>query len=238
MFVHSRQVGLAYSAWSAPVQDGPVARPAANSAAAEEHPWVRISAAARLAQQGEASPPAGGRAEFDTDRGRREIDIGQYFSGQRQHQGEQVTLRDSLPPLLLPTQRNIDALSAHLGETLPRFLADNQIPTAPASLRYDGAGKLQLPADYPYARELQNALQKNPAMARELSTLNALASQVGQLNRLIPFNQEYAAARTPGEAAAVVAKYSDLFSERRQPVDTELVLSPDGKPSMRGDGQY
>lgn len=239
MFVHSRQVGLAYSAWSAPVQDGPVARPAANSAAAEEHPWVKISAAARLAQQTAVSPAADGRAEFDTDRGRREIDIGDYFSGQGQspNQGEQVTLRDSLPPLLLPTQRNIDALSAHLGETLPRFLADNNIPAAPASLRYDGAGKLQLPADYPYARELQNALQKNPATARELSTLNALASHVGQLNQLIPFNQEYAAARTPGEAAAVVAKYSYLFSERRQPVDTELVLSPEGKPSVRVDGQ-
>ena len=236
MFVSSRQVGLAYSAWSAPLSEGAAARPPANSAAAEDDPWVKISAAARLAQeQPVGAGPAAARAEFDTNRGRREIDIGQYFSGQTQR-NDAVTLRDSLPPLLLPTEQNVEALNRHLAEAFPSFLAANGIPAAPASLRHDAAGKLQLPDDYPHAQALQTALQKDPAMARELSTLNALASHLGQLNQLIPFNQEYAAARTPGEAAAVVAKYSHLFSARRQPVETQMVFSAEGRPTLLADG--
>ncbi|WP_371322674.1 hypothetical protein VX159_09625 [Dechloromonas sp. ZY10] len=237
MFIHSRQVGLAYSAWSAPLSDGQSPQPAANSAVVEDDPWVKISAAARLAQEtSTGSAPSSARAEFDTNRGRREIDIGQYFSGQGQA-NDAVTLRDSLPPLMLPTEANVTALSRHLAEAFPRFLAARGIPEAPASLRYDADGKVQLPADYPHAQALQTALQKDPAMARELSTLNALASHLAQLNQLIPFNQEYAAARNPGEAAAVVAKYSHLFSARRPPVESEVVFTSDGRPTPLADGR-
>lgn len=191
-----------------------------------------ISQAARSRLAAEADDAAGGgKAVFDTDQGSQSLDIDAYFTPPA---GGYLTL---LPPLLLPSQRNIDALSSHISSAFPKFLAENGIPSAPASITYDSAGKMQLPADYPYAEKLKQALEGNPAMERELRTVNALASHMVEINKSIPFQQEYAAASSQAEVDAVVAKYAHLFSGNRISSAIALEFSASGRLTVTADGK-
>jgi hypothetical protein len=52
---------------------------------------------------------------------------------------------------MLPSPRNIDALTQDINQKFPAFLSANGIPAAPASIQYDSKGQPQFPADYPYA---------------------------------------------------------------------------------------
>ena len=56
------------------------------------------------------------------------------------------------------------------------MLSDYKIPEAPDQITYDTRGKAIIPMDYPYKNELETALQENEGLARELRTVNALAS--------------------------------------------------------------
>ncbi|MBI4986993.1 MAG: hypothetical protein HZC24_17015 [Rhodocyclales bacterium] len=141
----------------------------------------------------------------------------------------------SLPPL--PTQKNVDALRHHISAAMPGFLSRNGIPSAPASISYDTAGKMQLPADYAYADQFRAALAQDPALERELSTVNALASHVAELNKLIPFQKEMAAATSQSAADAIVAKYSYLFSGNHHYDSIALAFTPNGELSVTADGK-
>jgi hypothetical protein len=77
----------------------------------------------------------------------------------------------------MPIAANMAALAQ------PGFLAEDDIPLAPETIRYGNDGTLQLPDDYPYANAFKAALEDDPALARELSTVNALASHVVGLAR-------------------------------------------------------
>ena len=195
-----------------------------------------ISQAARdlLAAQSSpvGSPENTATAVFDTDQGAMALNIDNYFSPPATAGGGEF----SLPPLLLPNQRNIDALSRHISATIPQFLAQNDIPYAPSSITYDAEGKIQLPADYPYAMEFKQALKENPTLARELSTVSALTSHRVEMKKSLPFQKEYAAA-APNETAAVVAKYSYLFSGTHQYDIIALQFSPGGSLSLSADGK-
>lgn len=196
-----------------------------------------ISQAARdlLAAQSGSNAPAGSSATavFDTDQGSMALNIDAYFTPKTNTSGS----LSSLPPLLLPTQKNIDALTSHISATFPQFLAQNNIPFAPSSITYDREGKVQLPADYPYASEFKQALESNPTMARELSTVNALTSHLVEMKKSIPFQQEYAAATTQAEVDAVVAKYSYLFSANRHYDTIALQFSANGSLTLTADGK-
>ncbi|MCX7172942.1 MAG: hypothetical protein NT159_03220 [Proteobacteria bacterium] len=74
-------------------------------------------------------------------------------------------------------------------------------------------------------------------MARELSTVNALASHVAEMKKLAPFQQEYAAATTQAEADAIVAKYSYLFSGAHHHDTIALQFSANGSLSLTADGK-
>ena len=121
-------------------------------------------------------------------------------------------------------------------EQPPAFLAANGIPAAPASVSYDRQGQIQLPADYPYAEQFKAALAKEPALERSMQSAAALTSHYVELQKVMPFHEEYAAAGSSAEAAAVVAKYAWLFAENRPAAQISLQFSVTGSMSLNADG--
>lgn len=193
---------------------------------------ISQSARDRLAAHSDSSSAT---ALFETDQGAKELDIDAYFSPPANASASAGL--NSLPPLLLPNPKNIDALSRHISAALPGFLAKNNIPYPPASITYDNAGKMQLPADYPYATEFEQALKDAPALDRELHAVNALTSHLVEMRKVMPFQEEYAAAGSQAEADAVVAKYSYLFSGNRHYDTIALNFSKEGVLSLTADGK-
>lgn len=137
-----------------------------------------------------------------------------------------------LPALLMPSAENIAAISKHVSSRFKQMLREYDIPSAPETITYNDKGKMQLPADYEYADELENALKENPGIERELSTVNALTSVYVELQKLIPFHEEYAAARSQAQIDSVINKYSHLFNGNRQYSSIALHFSNDGALSL------
>ncbi len=192
-----------------------------------------ISAAAHAAQAKEDNvKSAHNSALLQTNQGEMMLNIEAYFSP---HQSAEPTFQ--LPPLLLPSQQNVDNLSHHISMVFPDFLADHNIPSAPDKVTYDTEGKMQLPADYPYAQELKDALAESPSMARVLSTVNALTSHVVEMKKSIPFQEEYAATSSKAQANAVIDKYSHLFWGNRSNDTIALTFSNDGLLTMTANGK-
>lgn len=201
---------------------------------------VAISQTARnyLSTQSNSAAASGNSATsvFDTDQGSLSLNIDDYFSADLSTNGT-TSLLQSLPPLLLPTQDNIKALASHISEAFPQFLAQNNIPSAPSSITYDNKGQIQLPSDYAYASELEQALANNPTMARELKTVHALSSHLAGIEEGSQFRQEYAAAASQAEAKAVVAKYGYLFDDNRQYSTIALHFAEEGYLTITADNE-
>ena len=169
---------------------------------------------------------------FDTNHGATEINLDTYFTPP----GSQGVDIDTVP-LLMPTQQNIAALAKDVSAKMPGFLSAHGIPSAPASITYDNMGQMQLPADYPYADAFKQALADQPSMERELRTTAALTSSMVEMNKSMPFQQEYLAANSRAEADAVVAKYSYLFSNNQHADLIALNFAANGALSLTHDGQ-
>ena len=170
---------------------------------------------------------------MNTDRGWIGVDLNDYFSGM-----DSLSFENSeLPPLLLPTQKNVAALSEHISGAMSGLLAKYHIPSAPDSISYDSHGAMELPDDYPYASEFQQMLDDNPAMEKELRTVNALASHLAGMRDALAFQDEYRAASGQAEIDAVIAKYSYLFSSQRSDSDISLEFSADGRLAVKADGE-
>ena len=169
---------------------------------------------------------------FDTNHGATEINLDTYFTPP----GSQGVDIDTVP-LLMPTQQNIAALAKDVSAKMPGFLSAHGIPSAPASVTYDNMGQIQLPADYPYADAFKQALADQPSMERELRTTAALTSSMVEMNKSMPFQQEYLAANSRAEADAVVAKYSYLFSNNQHADLIALNFVANGALSLTHDGQ-
>lgn len=175
----------------------------------------------------------GATAVFETDQGSVNLNIDAYFNPS----ASSGLTKYTLPPLLLPNQKNIDALSRHISEIFPQFLAQNNIPSAPASISYDNEGKIQLPPDYPYAADFKQALANNPTVARELSTVNALTLHLVEMKKSAPFQQEYSAATTQAEINAVINKYSYLFTGHYHYDTIALQFSANGSLNITADSK-
>jgi len=173
-----------------------------------------------------------GTAAFDTNHGTMNLDIDAYFAPP----GTQGVDLDALP-LLMPSQKNIDALSGHVTASMGQFLAENGIPSAPASITYDNAGQIQLPTGYPYADAFKQALAEHPAMERELRTIAALSSSVVEMNSSLAFQAQYTTATSPTEVAAIVAKYRDLLSGNPHVDTVALNFTDKGVLSITHDGK-
>lgn len=174
---------------------------------------------------------ASSTAVFDTDKGSVGIDIDKYFSASPE------SPMAELPPLMMPSQRNIDALSQHVSSVFPKFLAEHGIPSAPASITYDRSGQPQFPADYPYTKELKAALNDSPVMARELMTTAALASHKDELDQAAEFQEAYRNASNPKELAAVLAKYAGLLSGNQPASQVALTFSGQGAMGVTVNGK-
>jgi hypothetical protein len=236
MNVHSASSVLLYAASMALSQSN---RQHAAASPANTADTVSISQAARdlyasVENQAKPAVSAGSNVKtaFDTTKGRMDLDIESYFAPQ----GSDGVDLDAVP-LLLPSQKNIEALSNYLSAHMPGFLADKGIPTPPASMTYDSMGQIELPADYPYAAEFKQALKDNPAMERALRTTSALTSHVVEMNKSISFQREYAAATSQTQIDAVVAKYHYLFSANRHYDSIALNFTTDGILSITHDGK-
>lgn len=168
---------------------------------------------------------------LDTDQGRIRLDVDAYFSNRS------FSSSEGLPPLLLPTEGNLEALTGHLDAAFPRFLSENGIPEAPSRVTYDRMGKIQLPDDYPYASQLEKALEKDPVMAREISTVHAIASVMADVRKSMAFQEEYRAATTQAQLDAVLAKYDTLLSGADRPADIALTFSESGHPTATANGR-
>lgn len=177
-----------------------------------------------------AASPVSSSAVFDTNQGAVTLDIDAYFQPPAGGFTE-------LPPLMMPSASNIKALTDHVSARMPDFLARNGIPEAPASVSYDSYGELQLPADYPYAKEFKAALADDPALARSMQTAAALSSVHVEMQKSIPFHEEYSAASSAADAAKVVAKYAWLFADNRPSASITLNFSADGKLTVSADGE-
>lgn len=200
---------------------------------------VSISQAAQNYHADQSNALASGNsatAVFHTDQGPKKLNIDAYFSAGRCANGAS-SLFQTLPPLLLPTQNNIKAVTENISAAFPQFLAENNIPSAPSNITYDQEGQIQLPADYPYAEEFKLAVANNSTMARELQTVHALSSHFAGMEKSYPFLQEYAAAATQAEARAVVDKYSYLFGDNRRYSTIALHFSENGALSITADGE-
>lgn len=200
--------------------------PKANAGApAEIAGAVSISDAARARLAAETRPAAatgtGSLVRYDTDKGIVALDIDEYFSGRPRANGEK------LPPLLMPTQQNIDALQQHLSDVFPKFLSEHGIPSAPANITYDTQGQPQFPADYPYADQLSRALKDAPALSSELTAAHALTSAKTALDEAVRSMQQ--------GAPSVDAKLSllpSLLSGEPDQRETFLHFSPTGQLSI------
>lgn len=192
---------------------------------------ISISQAARDRLAAETNAAAAtSTARFDTSQGTVDIDIEAYFTPPPGGFAE-------LPPLMLPSPANIQALSDYVSKKMPAFLAANGIPSPPASIEYDTRGEIQLPADYPYGEQFKAALANEPALARSMQTAAALTSHYVEIQKAVPFQEEYAAASSAAEVDAVLAKYAWLFNDNRPTAQIALQFSADGTMQLSADGE-
>ncbi|BEV72605.1 hypothetical protein THUN1379_20870 [Paludibacterium sp. THUN1379] len=213
------QVASAYSALSGP-------RNTSNTPSAQTANFadvVTISAAARDRLAADQPGSRQGAVHLDTDKGDVALNLDDYFGP------KSTVINGELPPLLMPSQRNIDAITQHLNQAFPAFLAANGIPAAPASINYDGAGQIQFPADYPYAAQLKQALQDTPGMDRELMSAKGLSEFKNLLDESQAFQQDYSAANGQSEINAVIARYSSLLSSNGNTASMALFFNQQGQ---------
>ena len=164
------------------------------------------------------------------------VNLDEQFSNDPRPVTEHVSILDAAQQLILPTAENVKAIAAHANRRFQDLLNTYNIPDAPAQITYDNKGQIQFPADYAYTDELTQALEENPGLARELSSLNALAGHAAALQRSIAFSQEYGQASSQAQADALVAEYSDLFSDRGKAMHIALHFSADGGLSLTANG--
>jgi hypothetical protein len=146
-------------------------------------------------------------------------------------------LSAALPPLLLPDRQNVAALSEQIVEKLQGFMQQNDIPALPSSITFDKEGKLELPADYAYKAQFNQALAANPDIGIELHKVTALTSHMIEVEQRMPFYEEYSAATSKAAVDAVVAKYSYLFSDNPHSPTIALNFSANGELTLTADGK-
>lgn len=126
--------------------------------------------AQKMGQEGAPVENVKENVTLQTAKGDVDMDIDDYFSPK----STPVNLDDL--SFLIPSSHNIDTLSAHVAAKMKGFLEGQGIPEAPEKITYGNDGQIKLPYDYPYSSEFQQALDDDPAMARELHTIASLTS--------------------------------------------------------------
>ena len=176
-------------------------------------------------------PPSG----FITVANGQNIDLDVYFSNDRPEPGP-LDIELGAHNLILPSGANVQALQEHVSARFKEMLAAYDIHEAPAEITYGDSGEIQLPADYPYSDELMQALEENPGIAHELSSLNGIASHYVELQKLTPYLEEVSAATSKAAVDAIIAKYSYLFGDSRSNSHIALTFSDTNDLELTADG--
>lgn len=186
-----------------------------------------------LQENGTSTKASRSTYEMGTNHGDIPINLDDYFA-------DTITPRTNVSlddvPLLMPSAKNIQALSDHASERFQQLLRDYNIPEAPSEITYDNEGRMQLPDDYAYADELKQALEENPGLARELSTLNALTSHYVEIQKRVPLHNELQEAKSQAEIDAILQKYSHLLQDNGAYSNIALTFGDNGNIRMQADG--
>ncbi len=127
-------------------------------------------------------------------------------------------------PLILPTMKNLHALSAALSSDLTAAFGEAGIPAQPPiEIRVDsGSGRISVSADRPDAALIEDKLNSDGKLAEAIRTTVAIGSHALGMQRSLAFQREYLSS---DNARAVVAKYGDLFGAAK---NHEISLCFDG----------
>jgi len=162
---------------------------------------------------------------MDTNQGHQKVNLDDLFSPITPSQAP-VNLMDM--PLLLPTAHNLEVLSKYSEAKFKDLMSEYDIPSPPATIKFDAEGQLVLPDDYPYASELKQAFAEHPEVERALSTTSALASHYAGIMEGAAFRDEMSTARSQTDQDRIVQKYSYLFDDNRPAAQIELAFTEDG----------
>ncbi len=121
---------------------------------------------------------------------------------------------DVPPPLLTPTQNNIDVLSHYVSDKMNTLLAESNVPEAPEYYSFDQRGEWILPPNYKYKAEFTAAMHTDKRLNREAQTLHALMSIQRETQKSLAFQEEYSSATTQEDIDRVLFKYKTLFAKR------------------------
>ncbi|WP_271270403.1 hypothetical protein [Aliamphritea hakodatensis] len=223
------------------IQQSAVVQPAVSSA-----PRVRSAAngdrqAATSGQPEAVTVSAQGREmsasqaiyTMETGAGRKDVDLDSFFKpGSHLKDGVLDT-----GALLMPSAENVKALQQHISQRFPDFLAANNIPEAPEKIEFDNQGQIVLPADYPYAEQLKDALGQDQEMSRMLSTVNGLSSHLAALQSLQPMHDALDAADSQAEIDSILQRFSHLLNDNARYPEVSLSFSEDGQLQMMADNR-
>lgn len=194
---------------------------------------VEISAQAIQRLQAEQAGDTDNSVSMDTNLGTHDIALDDYFTPQPQT--GTVSLESC--PLLLPTGDNIQAIQQYISGKIPTLLTSHGIPQAPESVRYGPDGQMILPDNYPYADEFKQAVNDDPALANAMKTVSVLTEVAAAAQKTEGFRQAYEAASSPEEIAAVLNRFSYLFSADHQNADVALTFNSAGEMGLAVDGR-
>ncbi len=126
-----------------------------------------------------------------------------------------------LDGLILPTEENVQKLSAALSRDLGGLLKGLGISSnPPIEFSTGSSGEIQIKGDRPDKERILEAVNGDEKVAGEIRTTAAIASHAAAIAESLEFQREYRASNNP---ESVVAKYSSLFGATRQSHHISLV---------------
>ncbi|HEX2966537.1 MAG TPA: hypothetical protein VHO84_12175 [Syntrophorhabdaceae bacterium] len=136
-----------------------------------------------------------------------------------------------LEDLILPTKENVSRLSAELSVDLDKFLDESGIKSQPPiELSVDwNSGNIQVKGDRVDAEKIQNLINGDEGMKKQIRDLAAIASHVAGIEDSMQFQKEYLASDNP---ESIVAKYSYLFSSNHRSHSISLLFEGDSVQVM------
>jgi hypothetical protein len=208
-----------------------IAPPVATSSSSKTS--SEINAALLALQEVQTSEQTTATTEMVTSKGNIPLNLDEYFANTPQK--PVANLMDV--PLLMPSAQNIQALSNHVSGRFSQMLSDYDIPEAPAEITYDREGKIHFPDDYAYSEQLTQALEENPGIARELSTINALTSHYVEIQKRMPMIEEMQKANSQADIDSILAKYQDLITDNGSYSSIALNFNKEGNIVPMADGK-
>lgn len=141
----------------------------------------------------------------------------------------------SLPPVIEPTPAAVSALADDLGARLRHAFERAGLPPSPAvDFTVDERdGAIRIEGERPDAMRIAQLLEGEPALARDLRDLAAVASHAHALEQHAPFRRDD---RHAMDGAGAMARYGRRFSGQLPVVPVGLRLAGDGF-NVLADGQ-